>query len=335
MERQGPPDVLTFRDVEAPKIGEEDVLVRIVAAGVNRLDVWVRSGVYTTELPRILGSEGAGVVEAVGSSVSNISPGDRVLINPALTDGVCSFCVQGRDSLCENLRLLGFGSDGCYAELVRVPARNILRLPSGLGFEEAASVMVNYMTVWHCLVGRAGLEYGSTVLVVAAGSGIGVAATQLCKLYGCTVIATVGEEWKREKAFQLGADYVINRRSEDVVDGVRRFTGGRGVDLVFEHAGGAMWENGVRCLRPGGTMVFCGATSGEMVGLNIRYAYRRQLNLIGSYSWDRGEIEKVLKLVESGRLRPVVDSVFRLEDASKAHVRMERDEHFGKILLKP
>jgi NADPH:quinone reductase-like Zn-dependent oxidoreductase len=335
LEKQGPPHVLSYRDVENPRIGDDDVLVRIMAAGVNRLDIWVRSGVYTTELPRILGSEGAGVVEAVGSRVSNISPGDMVLINPALTDGVCSFCLQGYDSLCENLRLMGAGSDGCYAELVRVPARNVHQIPKGLGFEEAASVIVNYMTVWHGLVTRAGLEYGSTVLVVAAGSGVGVAAIQLSKLYGCTVITTVGEEWKREKAQQLGADYVVNRRVEDPVEAVKGFTGGKGVDVVFEHAGGAMWEAGVKCLKPGGAMVFCGATSGETVGLNIRYAYRRQLRLIGSYSWNRGEIEKVLRLVEMGRLRPIVDRVFKLEDAAKAHIRMERDEHFGKILLKP
>ncbi|MEM4316335.1 MAG: zinc-binding dehydrogenase [Nitrososphaerota archaeon] len=334
LDRYGPADVLVERDVVEPKVGEDDVLVRVRAAGVNRLDIWIRSGVYTTELPRILGSEASGVVEAVGDRVSTVSVGDRVFINPALTDGTCSQCIRGYDSLCENLRLVGFGSDGCYAEMVKVPARNIHKIPEELSFEDSAAITVNYLTAWHCLVTRAGIEYGQTVLVVGAGSGIGGAAVQISKLFGATVIATVGDEWKKARAREIGADHVANRRTENIVEEVRRVTGGLGVDLVFEHAGEKMWNDALKSLRPGGVMVFCGATSGDEGRLSIRYAYRRQLRLIGSYSWNRYEIDRVLRLFESGRLRPVIDSIFPLKDAAKAHVRMERDEHFGKILLR-
>ncbi|GBC69088.1 Alcohol dehydrogenase [archaeon HR01] len=335
LERQGPPDVLTLRDVEVPRIGEDEVLVRVEAAGVNRLDVWVRSGVYKTEMPRVLGSEAAGVVSEVGGKVSHLSVGDRVFIDPALTDGSCSFCLQGKQSLCENLKLVGFGADGCYAEYVKVPAVNVHPIPRGWGFEEAAALAVNYFTAWHCLMARASLQPGSTVLVVGGGSGVGVAAIQISKLLGAEVIALVGDEWKREKARGLGADHVLNRRRENIVEEVLRLTGGKGVDIVFEHAGEKMWETALKSLRPGGTMVFFGATSGDEGRLSIRYAYRRQLNLVGSYSWDKKDVFNTLKILETGRLKPVIDTVYPLADASKSHMRMERDEHFGKIILKP
>lgn len=335
MERQGSPEVLTLRDVEVPRIGEDEVLVRVEAAGVNRLDIWVRSGVYRVELPRILGSEAAGTVAEVGGKVPHVSVGDKVFIDPALIDNSCRPCIQGRQSLCENLKLVGFGADGCYAEYVKVPAGNVLPIPPGWGVEEAAALAVNYFTAWHCLITRAGLHPGHTVLVVGGGSGVGVAAIQISKLLGAEVIALVGEDWKRDKARGLGADHVINRRRENVVEEVLKITGGSGVDIVFEHAGEKIWEAALKSLRPGGTMVFFGATSGDEGRLSIRYAYRRQLNLLGSYSWDKKDVFNTLQMLERGRLRPVIDMVYPLADVSKSHIRMEKDEHFGKIILKP
>jgi len=335
IEQPGPPEVLKYTDVpeRAPRRGE--AVVRVAAAGMNRIDIWVRSGVYKVPLPRILGGDAAGVVEAVGDDVSNVSVGDRVVVNPAVTCGRCRFCLTGYDSLCENHKLLGHGLDGTYAEKIVVPASNLYPVPRGLEMHEAAGIMVTYVTVWHAMVSRAGLKPGSTVLVVGAGSGVGVAAIQLCKLFGCTVVATVGDDWKAEKAYGLGADHVVNRKKRNVSEAVAEFTGGRGVDLVVEHAGSAIWDEAIKSLSPGGVMVYFGATSGENASVNIRYTYRRQQSLIGSYSWNKSEIPQVLRLFEKGLLKPVVDRTFKLADAVEAHKHMESNKFFGKLILIP
>ncbi len=335
MEEQGPPEVLRLKDVADPSPVDDEVVIRVKAAGLNRIDIWIRSGLYKLELPRIIGVDVAGVVEKAGPRVSSVNVGDRVVVDPALYDDECRFCKRGWTAMCEKHRMVGFHVDGGYAELVKVPARNVYHIPSGVGFEEAAAIPVNFLTVWHNLFVRARVEAGDYVLVVGAGSGIGYAAIQLAKLAGATVITTVGDEWKAQKARELGADYVINRKKENVAERVNEITNGRGVDLVFEHAGQAMWDAAVKSLRPGGTMVFCGATTGDTTQINIRLLYRKQLNLHGAYAWNRDAMEKVLQLFAERKLKAVVDSVMPLEDAVKAHKRMENSEHFGKIILRP
>ncbi|MEM0384041.1 MAG: zinc-binding dehydrogenase [Candidatus Caldarchaeum sp.] len=335
LEHHGPPDVLKYVEVPERQAGRGEAIVRLHAAGMNRIDIWIRSGVYKSQLPRIIGGDGAGVVEDVGEEVSNVAKGDRVVINPALSCGRCRFCLKGYDSLCESHRLLGFGADGTYAEKTVVPASNLHPVPKTLSMTEAAGIMVTYMTVWHALVSRAGLTPGLTVLVVGAGSGVGVAAVQLCRLFGSTVIATVGDDWKADKALQLGADYVVNRRRQSVSQAVNEITRGQGVDIVVEHAGQAMWEEALKCLSPGGKMVYFGATTGENAAVNIRYTYRRQVSLLGSYSWNKHEIPHVLQLFEKGLLKPVIHQTLPLKDAAEAHRLMESDAFFGKIILTP
>ncbi|MEM4189350.1 MAG: zinc-binding dehydrogenase [Candidatus Caldarchaeum sp.] len=335
LEQPGPPEVLKYVDVAEKRPGEGEAVVRVQAAGMNRIDIWIRSGVYKVPLPRIIGAEAAGVVEEVGEDVANVSKRDRVVVNPAITCGRCRFCLKGFDSLCENHKLLGHGADGTYAEKITVPAINLYPIPNGLQMHEAASIMVTYMTVWHAAVTRANITPGSTVLVVGAGSGVGVAAIQLCKLFGATVITTVGEDWKAEKAYALGADHVVNRKKRKVSEAVNEITKGQGVDMVIEHAGQAIWDEAVKSLSPGGKLVYFGATSGENASVNIRYTYRRQLSLLGSYSWNKQEIPSVLQLFEKKLLKPLVDRTFPLKNAAEAHKLMESDAFFGKLVLIP
>jgi NADPH:quinone reductase-like Zn-dependent oxidoreductase len=335
VEQPGPPDVLKSVDIPEPAPKRGEAVVRVAAAGMNRIDIWVRSGVYKVSLPRIIGADAAGVVEEVGEDVTSVSRGDRVLVDPAIKCGRCRFCLMGMDSSCENLVLLGHGKDGTYAEKIAVPASNLYPVPSGLEMHEAAAIMVNYMTVWHAAVTRAGLRPGSTVLVVGAGSGVGVAAIQLCKLFGCTVISTVGEDWKEQQAYRLGADHVINRKKRRVGEAVAELTKGKGVDLVIEHAGAAIWDEAVKSLSPSGRMVYFGATSGEVAPVNIRHTYRREISLIGSYNWCRSEVPHVLQLFEKGLIKPVISKTFKLSEAVEAHRLMESDNFFGKIILLP
>ncbi len=335
LEQQGPPDVLKYVDYPERMPVKGEATVRINAAGMNRIDIWIRKGVYKVPLPRVIGCEAAGIVEEVGEDVTNLSKGDKVVVNPALTCGTCRFCLRGLDSLCENHRLLGYGVDGTYAEKITVPASNLYPIPASLDIHEAAGIMVTYMSVWHAIVTRAGITPGSTVLVVGAGSGVGVAAIQLCKLFGATVIATVGDDWKVEKAYGIGADYVVNRKKKSVSEFVNEITKGCGVDLVVEHAGQAMWDEAVKSLSPGGKMVYFGATSGENATVNIRYTYRRQISLLGSYSWNKQEIPHVLQLFEKRLLKPVIYRTYPLREAVEAHKLMESDAFFGKIILIP
>ncbi len=337
LEEQGDPEVLKVKEVEDPEPGPSEVLIRVKAIGVNRIDIWIRSGLYKVELPRIIGVDAAGVVEKVGKEAEKlgIAQGDRVVVDPALYDDTCSYCASGFTSLCENHKLLGFNATGTYAELLKIPARNVYKIPENLSFEEAAAIPVNFLTSWHCLFYRSKVRTGDYVLIVGGGSGIGYAAIQFAKLAGATVITTVGDDWKIGKAIEVGADYVINRRRESIVKKVMEYTEGRGVDLVFEHAGRAVWEDMLKAVKPGGSMVFCGATTGDTAEVNIRYLYRRQINLLGSYGWNRDAMPKVLSLFKQKRLKTVIDSVMKLEEAHEAHRRMENSQHFGKIILIP
>ena len=331
----GGPEVLRVSEFETPKPGPGEVLVKVKAVGVNRLDVWIRSGKYRISPPHIPGTDIAGVVEEVGDGVGNVAVGDRVVIYPLENCGACEYCMRGEESMCINSRLLGRHMNGGYAEYVKVRADMAFKIPDNVGFREAAATPVNFLTSWHMLFNRARIGPGDRILVVGGGSGIGYAAIELAKLVGATVIATVGDDWKVGKAESIGADYVINRRKEDIHEAVMRITGGEGVDIVFEHAGKDVWPTAIKVLKRGGTLVFAGATSGDEVKVSIRQLYWNQLNLHGSFLGNRSEFRKILRLLAEGRIRPVIDSVYSLEDASEAHRRMEASKHFGKIVLEP
>ncbi len=285
-------------------------------------------------MPHISGSDISGEVVKVGSLVKNHIPGDQVLIAPGVSDGTCEYCTSGWDSLCDNYKILGYEIQGGYAEYVSVPGANILSIPDNLSFEQAAAVPLVFLTAWHMLTTRAHLTAGETVLVWGAGSGVGSAAIQVAKLLGAKVIATAGTNEKLEKARKLGADWVVNHHDQDVPAEVKRVTNGKKANVVFDHVGQATWEKSMRSMAPAGRLVNCGVTSGGRAEIDIRYIFVRQFSLMGSYMGGKGELLKVLTFFEDGNLKPVVDSVFPLREASAAQTRMEKSEHFGKIVLK-
>lgn len=331
----GGPDVLRYEEVPIPEIRPDEVLVRVRACAMNHLDLWVRKGLPNIPLPHILGSDVAGEVEAVGELIEDVNVGDPVVISPGLSCGRCQMCLLGRDNLCREYKILGEHVDGGYAEYVKVPAINIIPKPERLSFEEAAAVPLVFLTAWNMLVTRAQVRPGEDVLVWGAGSGVGSAAIQIAKLFGARVIAVAGEDWKLEKAKELGADITLNHRTQDVLQEVRRLTGRRGVDIVFEHVGAATWEVSIKSLARGGRMVTCGATSGAQAQTDIRYLFSKQLSILGTFMGSKGEVLEVMRLVEEGKLRPIVHRVFPLREAAKAHQMLEEREHFGKLVLVP
>jgi NADPH:quinone reductase-like Zn-dependent oxidoreductase len=304
---------------------------------LNHLDIWVRKGIRGVELPmpHILGSDIAGVVERVGDLVRNTKPGDDVVLSPGLSCMHCEYCLSGRDNLCARYSVLGAAADGGYAEFVKVPSVNVIAKPQNLTFAEAASVPLVFLTAWHMLGERTSLKAGETLLVHAAGSGVGSAAIQIGKLLGARVIATASTDEKLEKARGLGADETINYQQEDFLEAVRRLTNKRGVDVVFEHTGEATWGKSVRSLVRGGRLVTCGATSGFNGNIDIRYLFSRQISLVGSYMGAKAELLDVMKLVEAGKLKAVVDRVLPLEQAADAHRALENRAQFGKVVLAP
>ena len=256
----GGPDVLTLRDVPEPTPSAGDAIVRVRASALNHLDLGPRRGIArVAQLPHIPVSDIAG--EVVDGGPSGLPAGTRVIVHPGLTCGRCAPCLAGHDSLCYHYGVVGFQSEGGYAELVAVPAANLLSIPDGVTFESAAAFPLTFLTAWHMLVSRANVGAGETVLVIAAGSGVGQAAVQIAKLYGARVIATAGDARKLEAARSLGADETVDHYAAGLTDEVRRLTGGRGVDVVVEHVGEAVWDRVVRCLARGGRLVTCGVTS--------------------------------------------------------------------------
>jgi NADPH:quinone reductase-like Zn-dependent oxidoreductase len=277
----------------------------------------------------------AGEVVAVGDGVTNVQVGDKVIVNPNLTCGECEWCRMGEDSMCQSFGIFGAKCWGGYAEYAKVPARNLIPMPSNLTFEQAAAFPLTFLTAWHMLITRAGLKAGERLLVIGAGSGVGVAAVQIAKLAGAFVIATAGTDEKCEKAKALGADATINHSRENIADKVRELTDGRGVDVVFEHVGPAVFEQCVRALAKGGRLVTCGATSGPTVTVDLRYFYSRQLALIGSMMGRTSELLTIVRLVGEGKLKPVIDRTFPLADAAKAQEVLESRNFFGKPVLIP
>ncbi len=331
----GGPEVLRYEDVPDPQPRKDQVLVRVRACAMNHLDIWVRKGVTGSRLPHILGSDVAGEIVEVGDYISDLKPGQRVLLAPMHFCNHCEKCVAGLQNQCPEFSVLGNMVDGGNCDLIAVPAVNVIPIPGSLGFNEAASVPLVFLTAWHMLVGRAGVRAGQSVLVLGANSGVGIAAIQIAKYLQCTVIATAGDDHKIAKARELGADHVVNHYKQKISEEVRTFTSRRGVDVVIEHVGPATWEESVRSLKAGGMLVTCGATTGPHVGLDLRFIYSRQLSILGSYMGTMGELHEVLKHVFSGRLKPVIDQTLPLKDARAAHEHMEKSQMFGKIVLNP
>ena len=335
-EQHGPPNVLKFIDVPQPVIKPNEVLVRVKACALNHLDLWVRQGLpgVSFPLPHIPGSDVAGEIAQVGSDVTSVRVGQKVVLAPGVTCGKCPACVSGLDNRCRHFTNLGYMIDGGCAEFVRVPEVNCLPYPENLSFEEAAAVPLVFQTAWHMLVGRAQLQPGEDVLILGASSGVGSAAIQIAKFFGARVITTAGTDEKLQKAKQLGADHGINHKSQKIREEVRRITNKRGVDVVFEHVGTATWDESIASLAPSGRLVTCGATTGFDAKIDLRFLFSRQLSLLGSYMGTKSELHTVLKLVAAGRLEPIVDRIFPLAEAAAAHAYLESSSQFGKVVLR-
>ena len=340
MHQFGGPEVLMYEDLADPQPRKDQVLVRVKACSLNHLDVWARKGLPGVKLPHILGSDIAGEIAEIGEYVSGFSVGQRVLVAPMHFCGHCAKCLAGVQNQCREFTVLGNGVDGGNCELIAVPAANVIPIPDSLDFNlldfnQAASVPLVFLTAWHMLVGRAGIRPGQTVLVLGAGSGVGIAAIQIAKLFHCRVITTAGDEVKLEKARTLGADFGIDHYKQKISDEVRKITSKEGVDIVIEHVGAATWDESVKSLKSGGTLVTCGATTGSNAAIDLRHLFARQLSLLGSYMGTMGELHEVLRHVFAGRLKPVVDRTFPLSEARAAHEYMEKSQMFGKIIMNP
>jgi NADPH:quinone reductase-like Zn-dependent oxidoreductase len=331
----GGPEVLRYEDVPDPQPRQDQVLVRIKACAMNHLDLWVRKGLPGVKLPHILGSDVAGEVVEAGEYVSGFKAGSRVLLAPMHFCHRCAKCMAGLQNQCPEFTVLGNRVDGGNCELIAVPVANVIPIPDALDFNQAASVPLVFLTAWHMLVGRAGIRPGQTVLVLGASSGVGIAAIQIAKLFHARVITTAGDEKKLEKARGLGADHGINHYQQKISEEVKKLTNKEGVDIVIEHVGAATWEESMKCLKPAGTLVTCGATTGPAASFDLRFLYSRQLSLLGSYMGTVGELYDVLGHVFAGRLKPVVDRTFPLKDIRAAHEYMESSQMFGKVVLVP
>ena len=331
-------DVVEVTDVPDPTVGPGDVLVRVKAAALNRLDVLQVAGpalIPGFELPHVAGMDIAGDVVEAGADVTSLSVGDPVVLNPAVHCGDCVLCRAGDDGYCPNVRVLGGNAWGGFAELVAVPASHAIRIPAGFDHAEAATVPTIYSTAWHALFASGDLRLGETVLVHAAASGVSTAAIQLAKKAGARVIATASSEAKLEVARKLGADVGIVNRSETWVDEVRAATDGRGVDMVFDHVGPALFQQSLFTLRPRGRVVFCGSTTGVDATFNLPHAYHFGLRLLGADPYSFAEFGEMLDHYWTAGYEPVVDSEWSLDEIGAALAKLESGDVVGKVLVRP
>lgn len=330
-------DKLHMAEVPDPPAGPGQIRVEVRAVALNHLDLWVRQGWKGLGLPmpHILGSDIAGVVDAVGPDVDGLCVGDEVLLGPGVGCGRCGRCLAGEDNRCADYRILGENTTGGYAQFITVAARNVFAKPANLSFVEAACLPLVFTTAWGMLVERAAVRPGETVLVHAGGSGVGSAAIQVAKLFGATVITTASTQGKLDKAAELGADHTINYVQEDFRKQVKAITDGRGVDIVFEHTGATTFASSVRCLAIGGRLVTCGATSGPKAEVDIRVLFARHLSIMGNTMGSLSAMVPIVEHAASGAIRPVLDDVLPLDHAAAAHQRLMDRAQFGKIVLTP
>jgi NADPH:quinone reductase-like Zn-dependent oxidoreductase len=338
LRRHGGLDALALEDVPDPSPGPGEALVRVHAVAVNRLDCWVRINVghaYQARLPLIPGYDVAGEIVRTGAGVEAAVPGDRVYVHYDYSCGRCRYCLADDESLCARYGVMGVDHDGGYAELVVAPGRNLFPLDDRVSFRAAAAAGSVYLTAYHMVFAKAQVRAGETVLVIAAGSGVGGAAAQLARWAGARVVTTAGTREKIERAVALGADAGVVHSQAPWSDEVLRLTEGRGVDCAIDHVGSATFGEVVRSLAGGGRMVLCGASSGSHAELDLIDLFARQIAIMGSSDGSRVELLEVLRLLAEGVIEPVVDSVHPLEAAAEAQRLLEERRHFGRILLDP
>ena len=335
MHETGGPEVLQWGAFELPEPGPREVRVRVRAVALNHLDLWTRRGLPNVkyEFPFRLGSDVAGEIEALGPGARGVTVGQKVMVNPGLTCGVCERCLDGDDNLCAKYRIMGESAQGGYARQINVPDTNLVPMPEGLSFTDAASIPLVSITAWQMVMRRAEVKLGQTVLVQAAGSGVSSMAIQLCKLMGARVIATTGTDEKAARARELGADEVINYATQDFLAECKRLTNKRGVDAVIEHVGGEVFTKSIVATARGGRVVTCGATSGYKPEVDLRQIFFRQVQVLGSTMGRKADLLRVVALLGDKKVRPVVDRVLPLREARKAHELLEARQAFGKIVL--
>jgi len=333
----GNADKILYEDYRDPVPEAGEVVVRVRACALNHVDMLLLDGRFPPPegLPHVNGCEVTGTIEAVGAGVKGLDRGARVIVFPGLSCGRCEYCLRGQRTVCVRYGYIGAHKDGGYAELVKAPAENILALPETISFESGAAVPLAMLTSWHALVAQADCRPGQTVLVHAAGSGVGSAAIQIARLCGARVIATVGADEKIEFARALGAEHVVNYRTRDFVEETRRWSGKHGVDIVIEHIGGDTFERSVYALTRLGTLVTIGSHDTHWGRLDLRHVYSKNLRVVGTNLGSILELGTVLEHIADGRLKPVVDRAFPLREARAAVRRVLERQNMGKVLLLP
>jgi NADPH:quinone reductase-like Zn-dependent oxidoreductase len=318
-------DVLQYCEFPDPVPGKDKVVIDVEYCGVNHLDIWTRQGIAGKKirLPHVCGCDIVGTVK-----------GQRVMVYPGVSCGKCQYCKAGRENLCSEFAIIGGMSDwnGGYAEKIVVPARNVIKIPKALKSETAATLAVSYLVAWNMLKAN-GAGRGKTILVYGATSGVGMATIQLANALGAKVITTASSGSKNDFAKMLGASHVIDRTSQNIVEEVKKIVPA-GVDIVIDHVGAATWPTSIAALRQGGRMAVCGMTSGNEAMVPVRMFYSKQVVMTGALLGTRAELQELIKFVVRNGIEPVIDSVFALKDAKKAHRRMEAGLHKGKILLR-
>lgn len=334
-----PTKVVKIEDVDAPKIKQNEVLIKVDSAAYNYNDIWAIWGdPIKVPMPHISGSDAAGTVVEVGENVRTLKVGDRVVSHSNLSCRVCDACTSGREYDCQQRTIWGFQTgplDGAFGEHAKLPEVNVLKIPDNISLNDAAAVSMVGMTAWHMLVGRAGIKPGQTVLIMGGTSGVGMAGIQIAKLYNCEVIATAGSKEKMDACLKLGADHAVNHREPEWWKKVREITKKQGVDVIFEHIGKAVFSQEVALLKIGGTLVATGATTGYDSSLDLRYLFFKGINLIGSTQGTRAELSQVFYWVSKGKIKPLIDEVLPFSKMVEGHTRMIEGKILGKLVTTP
>lgn len=333
--KRGGIEKLKFDEVPTPKVGAHDVLVKMRACGLNHLDIFTREGSHGVHapLPHVGGLETVGEIAELGTEVTNWHIGDKVLVGTAITCGECEYCTSGNDNICPKRKVFGVNVWGGFAEYIKIPASILISIPDSLSFVEAAASPSAFGTAWHMLVTRAKIQPGEWVLILAAGSSVGVAGIQIAKHFGCKVIATASTDEKLAKAKEIGADYLINYTEKNFAHEVMQITENRGVDVVFEHVGTSTWEKSIASLRPTGRLVTCGGTTGRFGQTDIWGIFWKQISLLGSFGWTAKEFFPVWDLIGKGVFHPIIDRTFPLAETAAAQQYIMDRKQFGKVLV--
>jgi NADPH:quinone reductase-like Zn-dependent oxidoreductase len=332
----GGSEVVRVEDIEEPRPGPGEVVLKVLCAGLNHLDVWVRKGRSGARLQtfHVLGSDAAGIVASVGQGVESPKVGEQVIVNPALSCGHCEFCLRGEQSTCVSFGIMGLSRSGTFAEQVAVPAGNCYPRPAHLSDEEAGALALAHVTAWRMLMTRAQLKPGATVLIHGIGGGAALAALQFAKLIGAEVFVTSSSNEKLSRARELGADHTLNYEKENVVKWIEYETAGRGVDVAVDSVGATTWPLDFACVRRGGRVVLCGVTTGSKAETDLRTLYWNQLTILGSTMGSAEDFRQMLRAVTANQLKPVMDKVYGLAKVRDAMERMETGQQFGKIALR-